>query len=45
MELNQKTLKKAYNYLSNDPCLGYLINKYSHSIDILRDLMKTSLLH
>ena len=35
MELNQKTLKKAYNYLSNDPCLGYLINKYSRSIDIL----------
>ena len=35
MELNQKTLKKAYNYLSKDPCLDHLINKYSRSIDIL----------
>ena len=35
MELNQKTLKKAYNYLSKDPCLDHLMNKYSRSIDIL----------
>ena len=35
MELNQKTLKKAYNFLSKDPCLDYLINKYSTRIDIL----------
>ena len=35
MELNQETLKKAYNYLSKDPCLDHLINKYSRSIDIL----------
>ena len=34
MELNQKTLKKAYNYLSKDPCLDHLINKFSSSIDI-----------
>ena len=34
MELNQKTLKKAYNYLSKDPCLDLLINKFSSSIDI-----------
>ena len=34
MELNQKTLKKAYNYLSKDPCLNHLINKFSSSIDI-----------
>ena len=34
MELNQKTLKKAYNYLSRDPCLDHLINKFSSSIDI-----------
>ena len=35
MELNQETLKKAYNFLSKDPCLDYLINKYSTRIDIL----------
>ena len=34
MELNQVTLKKAYNYLSKDPCLDHLINKFSSSIDI-----------
>ena len=34
MELNQKTLKKAYNYLSKDPCLDYLINKFSLNINI-----------
>ena len=34
MELNQKTLKKAYNYLSKAPCLDHLINKFSSSIDI-----------
>ena len=34
MELNQITLKKAYNYLSKDPCLDHLINKFSSSIDI-----------
>ena len=34
MELNQKTLKKALNYLSKDPCLDHLINKFSSSIDI-----------
>ena len=46
MELNQKTLKKAYNYLSKDPCLDHLINKFSSSIDIfLKDLMKITLLH
>ncbi|MFL2633557.1 MAG: DNA-3-methyladenine glycosylase family protein [Candidatus Marisimplicoccus sp.] len=35
MELNQETLKKAYNYLSKDPCLDHLINKFSNNIDIL----------
>ena len=34
MELNQVTLKKAYNYLSKDPCLDHLINKYSNNINI-----------
>ena len=34
MELNQKTLKKAYNYLSKDPCLDHLINKFSDNINI-----------
>ena len=35
MELNQETLKKAYNYLSKDPCLDHLINKFSDNINIL----------
>ena len=35
MELNQVTLKKAYNYLSKDPCLDHLINKFSNNINIL----------
>ncbi len=34
MELNQETLKKAYNYLSKDPCLYHLINKFSNNINI-----------
>ena len=34
MELNQKTLKKAYNYLSKDDCLRFLINKFSDEINI-----------
>ena len=34
MELNQETLKKAYNYLSKDPCLDHLINKFSNYINI-----------
>ena len=34
MELNQKTLKKAYNYLSKDKCMQYLILKFSNQIDI-----------
>ena len=34
MELNQETLKKAYNYLSKDPCLDHLVNKFSNNIDI-----------
>ena len=34
MELNQETLKKAYNYLSKDPCLDHLINKFSDNINI-----------
>ena len=34
MELNQQTLKKAYNYLSKDPCLNHLINKFSRNINI-----------
>ena len=34
MELNQKTLKKAYNYLSKDDCLNHLILKFSDVIDI-----------
>ena len=34
MELNQETLKKAYNYLSKDPCLDHLINKFSKNINI-----------
>ena len=35
MELNQETLKKAYNYLSKDPCLDHLINKFSNNINII----------
>ena len=35
MELNQETLKKAYSYLSKDPCLDHLINKFSNNINIL----------
>ena len=35
MELNEETLKKAYNYLSKDPCLDHLINKFSNNINIL----------
>ena len=34
MELNEETLKKAYNYLSKDPCLDHLINKFSNKINI-----------
>ena len=34
MELNQESLKKAYNYLSKDPCLDHLINKFSDNINI-----------
>ena len=34
MELNQETLKKAYSYLSKDPCLDHLINKFSDNINI-----------
>ena len=34
MELNQETLKKAYNYLSKDPCLKFLIKRFSDDIDI-----------
>ena len=34
MELNQETLKKAYNYLSKDPCLDHLINKFFNDINI-----------
>ena len=34
MELNQKTLKKAYNYLSKDDCLRFLINRFSDEINI-----------
>ena len=34
MELNPETLKKAYNYLSQDHCLNHLIIKFSDVIDI-----------
>tara|TARA_B100001939_G_scaffold117515_1_gene101936 strand:- start:3425 stop:4042 length:618 start_codon:yes stop_codon:yes gene_type:complete len=34
MELNQRTLKKAYNYLSKDNCLCFLIEKFSNDINI-----------
>lgn len=34
MELNPETLKKAYNYLSQDDCLNHLIIKFSDVIDI-----------
>ena len=34
MELNQETLKKAYNYLSKDLCLKFLIKRFSDEIDI-----------
>lgn len=34
MELNQRTLKKAYSFLSKDKCLEFLINKFSNQIDI-----------
>ena len=34
MELNQKTLKKAYSFLSKDECLKFLIDRFSNEIDI-----------
>ena len=34
MELNQETLKKAYNYLSKDSCLKFLIKRFSDDINI-----------
>ena len=34
MELNQETLKKAYNYLSKDLCLKFLVKRFSDEIDI-----------
>jgi len=34
MELNQKTLKKAYSFLSKDERLKFLIDKFSDEIDI-----------
>lgn len=34
MELNPETLKKAYNYLSQDDCLNHFIIKFSDVIDI-----------
>ena len=34
MILDEVTLKKAYNYLSKDPCLDHLINKFSNNINI-----------
>ena len=36
MELNQKTLKKVYNYLSKDPCLDHLINKFLVALIFLK---------
>ena len=43
MELNQKTLKKAYNYLSKDPCLDHLINKYSDNLYYNKGVCKINL--
>ncbi len=34
MELNTKTLKKAYTFLSNDKRLKFLIDKFSNEVDI-----------
>lgn len=34
MILNEVTLKKAYNFLSKDKCLDYLIKRFSDEIDI-----------
>ena len=34
MILNELTLKKAYNFLSKDKCLDYLIKRFSEEIDI-----------
>ena len=34
MILNQVTLKKAYNFLSKDKCLEYLIKRFSSEINI-----------
>lgn len=34
MILNEITLKKAYNFLSKDKCLDYLIKRFSEEIDI-----------
>jgi len=34
MILNEVTLKKAYNFLSKDKCLEYLINRFSSEINI-----------
>lgn len=34
MILNEVTLKKAYNFLSKDKCLDYLIKKFSKDINI-----------
>ena len=35
MILNEITLKKAYNFLSKDKCLDYLIKRFSEEINIL----------
>jgi len=34
MILNEITLKKAYNFLSKDKCLDYLIKRFSEEINI-----------
>ena len=34
MKKKKKTLKKAYNYLSKDDCLRFLINRFSDEINI-----------
>ena len=34
MILNEVTLKKAYNFLSKDKCLDYLIKRFSEEINI-----------
>ena len=43
MELNPETLKKAYNYLSQDDCLNHLIIKFSDVTFVLIETTRNQL--